>query len=90
MLYKDKDDNFYGYKKEGTWPTTKEYYDDVMVRKRAEHKATDEYKLAECERYLASTDWYTCRLAETGKDMPSDVREKRQECRELLSANKKG
>ena len=32
-------------------------------------------------KYLAETDWYVTRKAETGKDIPDDIATKRQEAR---------
>jgi hypothetical protein len=39
---------------------------------------------AEARAYLASTDWYYARLAETGQAVPDDVVAKRKASRELL------
>jgi hypothetical protein len=33
------------------------------------------------KKYLAETDWYVTRKAETGKDIPSDIIEKRAQAR---------
>lgn len=41
-------------------------------------------KLAEATKYLSDTDWYVVRYTETGKEIPEDVRIKRQECRDFL------
>jgi hypothetical protein len=40
----------------------------------------------EAREYLASTDWYAARLAETGTAIPNDVLEQRQAARSLLSS----
>jgi hypothetical protein len=40
----------------------------------------------QAREYLASTDWYAARLAETGTAIPTDVLEQRQAARELLSS----
>ena len=37
-------------------------------------------------KYLADTDWYVTRKAETGKDIPDDILTKRQEAREKVKA----
>jgi hypothetical protein len=34
--------------------------------------------------YLASTDWYVVRYAETGVEVPEEVMKKRQEAREQV------
>lgn len=39
----------------------------------------------EARAYLSSTDWYVICFAETGKEIPEDVRNKRGEARELLN-----
>ena len=41
----------------------------------------DEVKVLD---YLASTDWYAIREAETGVDIPQDVLDKRALCRTLI------
>lgn len=42
----------------------------------------------ECEKYLADTDWYASRKTETGAAIPQEVLDKRQECRDFISANR--
>ncbi len=39
---------------------------------------------AEARQYLASTDWYVTRFAETGVAVPEDVTAKRAEARAML------
>ena len=41
-------------------------------------------KNAEARAYLASTDWYVVRKAETGTEIPADVLEKRQAARDSV------
>lgn len=51
-------------------------------------KPEDEVKqerIAELEKYLADTDWYAVRYAETGVEIPEEVKTKRQEAREEIS-----
>ena len=38
----------------------------------------------EARKYLADTDWYVTRKAETGKAIPDDILTKRQEAREKV------
>ena len=38
----------------------------------------------EAKDYLASTDWYVTRQAETGKAIPEDILTKRQEARDSI------
>jgi len=37
------------------------------------------------KEYLSSTDWYVTRQAETGKAIPEDILNKRQEAREAIN-----
>ena len=39
---------------------------------------------AEARAYLASTDWYVVRKAETGTEIPADILEKRQAARDAV------
>ena len=41
---------------------------------------------AEALAYLASTDWMVTRLAETGKPIPDDVAQAREDARKAASA----
>jgi len=38
-------------------------------------------------KYLKETDWYASRLAETGKAIPEDILQKRQEARDSIVEN---
>lgn len=53
-----------------------------------ERVVTDEQRMAaqkrEARAYLADTDWYITRIAETGKEVPPDVLTQRAAARELL------
>ena len=40
----------------------------------------------DARRYLAETDWYATRKAETGKAIPDDILTKRQEAREKVKS----
>jgi hypothetical protein len=39
---------------------------------------------SEAQAYLNDTDWYVSRFAETGVEIPQEIKDKRQECREIL------
>ena len=39
---------------------------------------------SEAQAYLDSTDWIVIRFTEQGVEIPQEVKDKRQECRELL------
>ena len=41
---------------------------------------------AQARQYLADTDWYVIRAADTGQPVPEDVRTRRAEARDRLSA----
>ena len=40
----------------------------------------------DARKYLADTDWYVTRKAETGKAIPTDILTKREEAREKVKA----
>ena len=42
-------------------------------------------RIAELEKYLTMTDWYATRYAETGVEIPADIKKARQEAREEIS-----
>lgn len=46
----------------------------------------DNGRLKELENYLKETDWYVIRYADTGVPIPADIKAKRQEAREEISA----
>ena len=48
-----------------------------------EEKAQTE--IYELENYLKSTDWYSTRFAETGKEIPIKIKEKREQARVRIS-----
>jgi len=43
------------------------------------------WKIEELESYLTSTDWYAIRYADTGEEIPAEIKTKRQEAREEIS-----
>lgn len=45
-------------------------------------------KLSEAQSYLTSTDWYFARLADTGEEVPEEVKVKRAEARTFIQENK--
>lgn len=42
-------------------------------------------RINELENYLSETDWYAIRYADTGEEMPSDIKKKRQNARDEIS-----
>ena len=46
----------------------------------------NERRISELETYLNSTDWYAARYAETGVEIPIDIKTARQAAREEISA----
>ena len=46
----------------------------------------NEWRISELESYLNSTDWYAVRYAETGVEIPVDIKTARQAAREEISA----
>lgn len=73
------------YNVQEDWEATKPPY-VIFDRKpqemidRAEQEKTNRQSLA----YLASTDWYVLRFAETGTPIPDDVKTKRQAARDAV------
>lgn len=45
----------------------------------------DGERIAELEKYLNETDWYAIRLADTGEEIPAEIKKARQEAREEIS-----
>lgn len=41
--------------------------------------------IAKDEEYLKSTDWYAIRFADTGEEIPTDIKKARQEARDEIS-----
>lgn len=46
----------------------------------------NERRISELEYYLNSTDWYAVRYAETGVEIPADIKTARQAARDEISA----
>lgn len=42
-------------------------------------------RIMELESYLSYSDWYTVRYAETGVEIPAEIRQQRQSAREEIS-----
>lgn len=51
----------------------------------AKAKVANDARIAELQVYLADTDWYVVRYADTGEAIPEDVKAKRQAAREEIS-----
>ena len=67
-------------------------WDETTGKRKVERpvpEPTEEQKaqaeIGELMAYLASTDWYVNRYAETGKEIPIEVSEKRSYCRDRIS-----
>ena len=52
-------------------------------------KNANEDRISQLESYLKSTDWIAIRFADTGEEMPADVKKARQDAREEISKLKK-
>jgi hypothetical protein len=59
--------------------------DNDGVTKYANTEPTSEQKIIEAKIYLTETDWYVIRQADSGKEMPSDIKTKREEARQTIS-----
>lgn len=42
-------------------------------------------RIAELEKYLTTTDWYAIRSADTGEEIPTEIKKARQEARAEIS-----
>jgi hypothetical protein len=64
-------------------------YDGKQYIKGTEPKipqsVVDEKEIAELQEYLTETDWYAVRYAETGVEIPEEVKQKRQDARKKIS-----
>ena len=49
-----------------------------------ERRAELERRLSELQEYLRSTDWYAIRFADSGVEIPSSVKQARQEARDEI------
>ena len=56
----------------------------INKAKEDEYKQSIEYKIQEAKAYLIGTDWYITRFIETGKEIPEDIKLKREEARALI------
>lgn len=52
---------------------------DEMIEKARQSKVNQE-----ALDYLKSTDWYVARFSETGKEIPEEIKQKRQEARDSI------
>lgn len=43
-------------------------------------------RISELELYLSQTDWYAIRFADTGEPIPVEIKQKRQDARDEISA----
>lgn len=59
------------------------------VERRCEYLDFLEEKIEYMESFLTETDWYVSRYSETGKEIPSDVLEKRISYRDKISEYRK-
>lgn len=68
---------------DGAW-----YVTGFAPRKSEKDKQKEkiEVSISELQIYLANTDWYAVRYAETGVMIPEDIRERRQSSREEIDA----
>ena len=61
------------------------YVESDGSTKLVEEALTSEQKIIEAKVYLSETDWYVIREADSGKEMPGDIKTKRAEARETIS-----
>lgn len=46
---------------------------------------TNQERISELEEYLTVTDWYAIRFADTGEEIPTEIKKARQDAREEIS-----
>lgn len=61
------------------WGMTQEEQEEFEEEQRKQQR------IAELEEYLKSTDWYAIRFADTGEEIPADIKKARQEARDEIS-----
>jgi len=74
---------------EEQWQTATEnnhnYCGSDGITKTIDIELSKEQQLLIAQNYLLETDWYVIREADSGKEMPSDIKTKRAEARETIS-----
>lgn len=45
----------------------------------------EQERIADLEKYLTMTDWYAIRFADTGEEIPTEIKKARQDAREEIS-----
>lgn len=63
---------------DGFWHLTSEHY-------QPDQKTAMQARMNDLQDYLSSTDWYAARLAETGVEIPEEIRSQRQSARDEIS-----
>lgn len=48
-------------------------------------KEKAQQEISELELYLKKTDWYAIRFADTGEEIPKEIKQKRQDARDRIS-----
>ncbi len=68
--------------------TTSKTFRRFQIVRNAEPTTNElnERRISELESYLNSTDWYAVRYAETGIEIPNDIKTARQAARDEISA----
>ena len=61
------------------------YVESDGSTKLVEEPSTSQQKIIQAKVYLSETDWYVIREADSGKEMPSEIKTKRAEARETIS-----
>lgn len=61
------------------WGMTQEEQEEFEEEQRKQQR------IAELEEYLKSTDWYAIRFADTGEEIPEDIKKARQDARDEIS-----
>lgn len=72
--------------KEGKWISGDKDGKPILVDPpEPNEKEKTERRIQELQQYLESTDWYAIRFADTGEEIPADIKKKRQNARVEIS-----
>lgn len=56
----------------------------LVTRPQPTKQELNSIKIEELKNYLSDTDWYAIRFADTGEEIPVEIKKKRQEAREEI------
>jgi len=60
-------------------------YFQIAANDKLNENEIKQYMIIDLKKYLSNTDWYVTRKIETGKEIPEDILNQRNEAREEIS-----